>query len=183
MTIRERFAQSTFPKGEKPVAGEPSGGLVARAMKHFSTLTVAVIAFALGAAITHLPQAANAAAAPLVAATYDLAALTADTMPAPTTTFPNLRSKTLVVDDGMTVAVQMGTAFKHQHYNADEVQIVLEGTGTEWLGDKQIVLQPGTMVVIPRGTTHAGLVETSGHLKFVSMKSPPQDPTDVHPVP
>jgi mannose-6-phosphate isomerase-like protein (cupin superfamily) len=150
---------------------------------HFRTVAVAVIAFALGAAITHLPQAASAAAAPLVAATYDLAAMTADTMPAPTTTFPNLRSKTIVVDDGMTLALQMGTAFKHQHTNADEIQIVLEGTGTESLGDQQIVMKPGTMIVIPRGTTHAGIVETSGHLKFVSMKSPPQDPTDVHPVP
>jgi len=151
---------------------------------HFTTVAVAVISFAIGAAVTHLPQPAKAAAAPLVAATYDLAALTTDTMPAPTTTFPNLRSKTMVVDDGMTLAVQMGTAFKHQHYGADEIQIVLEGTGTEWLGDKQIDLKPGTMVVIPHNTTHAGLVDTSaGRLKFVSMKSPPQDPADIHPVP
>jgi mannose-6-phosphate isomerase-like protein (cupin superfamily) len=77
----------------------------------------------------------------------------------------------------------MGTAFKHQHTNADEIQIVLEGTGTEWLGDKQIDMKPGTMVVIPRGTTHAGIVDTSGRLKFISIKSPPQDPTDVHRVP
>jgi quercetin dioxygenase-like cupin family protein len=151
--------------------------------QHVRTVAVAVISFAIGAAVTHLPQAARAAAAPLVASTMDLAALSSATMPAPTTTFPNLQSKTLVVEDGMTVAVQMGTAFKHQHYGADEVQVVLEGTGTEWLGDKQIVLKPGTLVVIPRNTTHAGLVETSGHLKFVSIKSPPQDPTDVHPVP
>jgi hypothetical protein len=151
--------------------------------QHVRTVAVAVISFAIGAAVTHLPQAARAAAAPLVASTTDLAALTPATMPPPTATFPNLQSKTLVIDDGMTVAVQMGTAFKHQHYGADEVQIILEGTGTEWLGDKQIVLKPGTLVVIPRNTTHAGLVETSGHLKFVSLKSPPQDPTDVHPVP
>jgi len=152
--------------------------------QHIRTVAIAVIAFAMGAVITHLPQSARAAAAPLVAGTYDLGALTADTMPAPTTTFPNLHSKTMVVEDGMTLAVQMGTAFKHQHYTADEVQIVLEGSGTEWLGDSQISLKPGTMVVIPRNTTHAGLVDTSGgHLKFVSMKSPPQDPSDVHPVP
>jgi hypothetical protein len=151
--------------------------------QHIRTVAIAVLSFAIGAALTHLPQAARAAAAPLVAGTYDLAALTTDAMPPPTAIFPNLRSKTMVIDDGMTLAVQMGTAFKHQHYNADEVQIFLEGTGTEWLGDKQIALKPGTMVIIPRGTTHAGLVETSGHLKFVSLKSPPQDPGDVHPVP
>jgi mannose-6-phosphate isomerase-like protein (cupin superfamily) len=151
--------------------------------QHIRTVAIAVLSFAIGAAITHLPQAARAAAAPLVAGTYDLAALTTDTMPPPTTTFPNLRGKTMVIDDGMTLALQMGTAFKHQHYTADEIQIVLEGTATEWLGDSQVVLKPGTMLVIPKGTTHGGLVETSGHLKFVSIKSPPQDPSDVHPVP
>ena len=51
------------------------------------------------------------------------------------------------------------------------------------VGDKQVALEPGTMIVIPRGTTHGGLVATAGTLKFVSMKSPPQDPSDVHPVP
>ncbi len=151
--------------------------------QHVRTVAIAVVAFAMGAALSHLPQAASAAAAPLVAGTVDLAAMTADTMPAPTATFPNLRSKTLVVDDGMTLALQMGTAFKHQHTNADEIQIVLEGTGTGWLGDKQIDMKPGTLVIIPRGTTHAGIVDTSGRLKFISIKSPPQDPTDVHQVP
>jgi quercetin dioxygenase-like cupin family protein len=152
--------------------------------QHIPTVAIAVLSFAIGAAITHLPQAARAAAAPLVAGTYDLAALTTDTMPPPTTTFPNLRGKTMVVEDGMTLAVQMGTAYKHQHYTADEIQVVLEGTGTEWLGDKQVDLKPGVMVLIPRNTTHAGLVDTSsGHLKFVSIKTPPQDPSDVHPVP
>jgi mannose-6-phosphate isomerase-like protein (cupin superfamily) len=151
--------------------------------QHIRTVAIAVLSFAIGAAITHLPQAARAAAAPLVAGTYDLAVLTTDTLPPPTTTFPNLRSKTMVIDDGMTLAVQMGTAFKHQHYAADEVQIVLEGTGTAWLGDSQVALKPGTMLVIPKGTTHAGFVETSGHLKWISLKSPPQDPSDVHPVP
>jgi hypothetical protein len=149
---------------------------------HLRTVAVAVVAFAIGAAVTHLPQAANAAAAPLVAGTYDLNTLTSDNMPPPNTTFPNLHTKVYVVEDGMTLAVQMGTAFKHYHATADEIQIVLEGTGTEWLGDSQVQLKPGTMVVIPRGTNHAGLVDL-GHLKFVSIKSPPQDPTDVHPVP
>jgi mannose-6-phosphate isomerase-like protein (cupin superfamily) len=151
--------------------------------QHLRTVAVAVVAFAIGIAVSHLPQAASAAAAPLVAGTFDLAAMTADTLPPTTATFPNLHSKTLIVDDGMTLALQMGTALKHQHTNADEIQIVLEGIGTETLGDKQIVMKPGTMVVIPRGTTHAGIVETSGHLKFISIKTPPQDPTDVHFVP
>ena len=151
-------------------------------MNHLKLVAVAAIAFAIGAAVTHLPQAANAAAAPLTPATWDLTSITPDSLPPPSTTFPNLRSKTLVVDDGMTLAVQMGTAFKHQHMTADEIQIVIAGSGTEWLGTDQIALKPGTLVVIPRGTTHAGLVDNGG-LKFVSIKTPPQDPSDVHPVP
>ena len=150
--------------------------------QHVRTVAIAVMSFAIGAAVTHLPQPARAAAAPLLAGTYDLSALTPEMMPKPFPTLPNLLSKTMVVDDGMTLAVVMGTAAKHQHYTVDEIQIVLEGTGTEWLGDKQVALKPGTMLIIPRNTTHGGLVDL-GHLKFVAIKTPPQDPSDIHFVP
>jgi mannose-6-phosphate isomerase-like protein (cupin superfamily) len=152
-------------------------------MQHVRTLTIVALAFAAGAVAARAPLTARAAAAPLAASVIDLSAITPDTLPSPTATFPNLRSKTLVVADGMTAAVQMGTAPKHYHADANEVQIVLEGTGTEWLGDRQVTLRPGTMIVIPAGTNHAGLTETSGHLKFVSLKTPPQAATDVHFVP
>lgn len=114
-------------------------------------------------------------------AAIDLLAITADAMPAPSTTFPNLRSETLVVTDGMTLALQTGTALKHYHADANEIQVVLDGTGTEWLGNEQVALKPGMMIVIPMGTNHAGLVATSTTpLRFVSIKTPPQAPTDVH---
>lgn len=143
-------------------------------------LGVAAVGFTLGLSVAHMPLA-HAAAAPLQAQAVDLLAIAPDAMPTPTTTFPNLRSKTLVVADGMTAALQMGTAPKHYHADANEVQFVLAGTGTEWLGDKQVPLQAGMMIVIPAGTNHAGLVDTSGgKLRFVSIKTPPQAPTDVH---
>jgi mannose-6-phosphate isomerase-like protein (cupin superfamily) len=143
-------------------------------------LGVAAIGFALGLSVARIPMA-HAAAAPLQAAAVDLMAIAPEAMPSPTTTFPNLRSKTLVVADGMTAALQMGTAPKHYHADANEVQIVLAGTGTEWLGNEQVALQPGIMLVIPAGTNHAGFVDTSGgKLRFVSIKTPPQAPTDVH---
>lgn len=34
-------------------------------------------------------------------------------------------------------------------------------------------------LVIPKGTNHAGMIVTSGPLKFLAFKTPPQDPTDV----
>jgi mannose-6-phosphate isomerase-like protein (cupin superfamily) len=152
-------------------------------MKHIVTATIAAAAFILGIAADHMTSSARAAAAPLAPAAIDLTAISPDDMPPPSAIFPNLRSKTLVVADGMTAALSIGTAPKHYHSGANEIQVILDGTGTEWLGDRQVTLKPGMFVVIPSGTNHAGLTETSGHLKFVSIKTPPQDPADVHFVP
>ena len=143
---------------------------------------VAMLAFSAGIAVARLPSPAHAAAAPLQPLTIDTAAMTAASFPSPSPVFPNLLSKTVVVTDGMTAAVQTGNAFKHYHASANEIQIITEGSGTEWLGDHQVKLTPGTVVVIPMGTTHAGFTETAGHLKWVSLKTPPQDPADIHPM-
>jgi mannose-6-phosphate isomerase-like protein (cupin superfamily) len=148
--------------------------------QHARLAAVAAVSFAVGLFAAHAPQAARAALAPLQPAAIDLLAIAPDAMPAPSATFPNLRTKTLAVTDGMTAALQMGTAPKHYHANSNEIQIVLQGTGTEWLGDRQVELRPGMMIVIPAGTTHAGLVDTSGNLRFVSFKTPPQAADDVH---
>lgn len=151
-------------------------------MKHLFRTSAAIgLAFAAGIAVGHIPQTARAAAAPLQPATFDLAALTTADMPAPGAATPNLRTKPLVVADGATVAVHLGTVFKHMHKDANEIQIVISGGGTEWLGDHQVPLKPGTMLVIPAGTPHGGL--TDPNLKVVSVKTPPQDPTDIHPLP
>ncbi len=40
--------------------------------------------------------------------------------------------------DGMTLSVQDGNTPKHLHNNANEMQYILEGTGTIWLGDKEV---------------------------------------------
>jgi mannose-6-phosphate isomerase-like protein (cupin superfamily) len=152
-------------------------------LRHLRTALIAAFAFALGFALAHLPLTARAAATPLQPAAIDLMAITPDSMPTPTALLPNLRSKTLVVTDGMTVGVQMGTAAKHYHADANEVQVILAGTGTEWLGDHQVALKPGMMLVIPMGTNHAGMIVTSGQLTFLAFKTPPQAPTDVHFVP
>jgi mannose-6-phosphate isomerase-like protein (cupin superfamily) len=152
-------------------------------MRHLRTALIAAFAFALGFAFSHMPLTARAAATPLQPAAIDLMAITPDAMPTPGTTFPNLRSKTLIVTDGMTAALQTGTAAKHYHADANEIQVVMSGTGTEWLGDHQVALKPGMMLVIPMGTNHAGTTATDGPLTILSFKTPPQAPTDVHFVP
>ena len=145
------------------------------------TAVVAVLAFGAGLAVAHAPQPARAAAAPLQPAIIDLAAMAPSDLPTPTAASPNLRSKLLAAADGATVQVQIGTVIKHYHADANEIQIVLAGSGTEWLGDKQVALKPGMMLVIPAGTPHAGT--TDANLKIVAIKTPPQAATDVHPVP
>src|SRR3569623_63670 len=90
-----------------------------------------------------------------------------------------LRSKTLVSADGATVAVQDGNVPKHLHRDANEVQYILEGTGTIWLGDKEVHVKPGDLVIIPKGTPHGGTTPISGQVKAIAIKTPPQAPDDV----
>ncbi len=144
-----------------------------------SSFAVAAV-FGAGFATARMTPPVRAAAAPLTAQAIDLAALGAEALPVAS---PTLHAKTLVTQDGMTVAVQIGTVVKHYHADANEVQYVVDGTGTEWLGDKQVDLKPGMLLVVPKGTAHGGTVETSGHLKLVAIKTPPQDAADTHPVP
>ncbi len=115
---------------------------------------------------------AHAQAAPLMPAIIDLAALTDADLPA--TPNPDLRSKTLVVTDQATLGVQTGNVGKHFHSKSDEIQYIIEGTGTAWLGDKQVAIKPGTLLVIPKGTNHAGTVAMTGRFKAIAIKVPPQ---------
>ena len=144
------------------------------------TLAVAVLAFGAGYAVAHAPQPARAATA-LQPAVIDLAAITPMDLPTPTASSPNLRSTTLFAADTATGQIQIGTVAKHYHADANEIQFVVSGSGTEWLGDRQVALKPGTLLIIPAGTPHAGTVDPN--LKIYAIKTPPQSPTDVHPVP
>ena len=154
----------------------------------FTTALPVALAFAAGALLTPLAQrliptaqaqasVPTAAPAGLSAAIIDVAALKeADLAPTPN---PDLRNKTYVVTPNATIAVQMGNVAKHFHANADEIQYIVEGTGTAWLGSEKREIRPGMMIVIPRGTPHAGTEAISGRFKAIAIKVPPQDPKDV----
>ena len=88
------------------------------------------------------------------------------------------RSKTLVSADGATVSVQDGNVPKHMHANANEMQYILEGTGTIWLGDKEVKVKPGDLVIIPKGTAHGGTKPDGRTFKAIAIKTPPQAPND-----
>lgn len=89
-----------------------------------------------------------------------------------------LRTRNLVVTEWGTVGIQAGNIFKHYHETAHEVQFIIEGTGTAWLGDKEVTVKPGDLVVIPKGVHHAGTKPASGRFKALAIKFPMQGPDD-----
>ena len=88
------------------------------------------------------------------------------------------RSKMFMGTDGATVSIQVGNVPKHMHPNTNEIQYILDGTGTIWLGDKEVTVKPGDLVIIPKGTPHGGTKPISGQVKAIAIKTPPQAPDD-----
>ena len=126
----------------------------------------------------HAQPAASAPATPAALAPMiiDVAALKdADLNATPN---PDQRSKGFVATPNGTIAVQTGNVAKHFHSNVDEIQYIVEGTGTAWLGNEKREIRPGMLIVIPRGTHHAGTEASSGRFKAIAIKLPPQDPKD-----
>lgn len=108
----------------------------------------------------------------------DLRAMT-DREIGPVTNVGTIRSKTLVKTPNGTVAIQSGDAPKHTHQTADEIQYVISGTGTFWLGDTPKKVHPGDLIIIPKGTVHAGSHANSGRFKVIAIKLPPQAAGDI----
>ena len=121
----------------------------------------------------------------LLAITYGIVSLTGLTEDeiGPLVNGTDLRSRTLVATEQGTVAVQSGNVFKHFHADANEIQLVLAGSGSFWLGDRQVQVKPGDLVIIPKGTVHAGSQASEGRFRVLAIKLPPQRPDDTHRVP
>jgi quercetin dioxygenase-like cupin family protein len=90
-----------------------------------------------------------------------------------------LRSKGLLVTPSGTIAVQTGNVPKHTHMNSDEIQYVISGSGTFWLGDQERQVHPGDLIIVPKGVAHAGFRPTSGEFKVLAIKLPPQGAGDL----
>ena len=138
------------------------------------TLSLAV-AFAAGCSVTHLLRPAIAAEN-ITAQVIHTGELEGDALsPA---NAGGMRNKTFVSVDGATISIQDGSPPKHLHANAHEIQYILEGTGTIWLGDKDVTVKPGDLVVIPKGTAHGGTKPDGRTFKAIAIKTPPQAPDD-----
>jgi mannose-6-phosphate isomerase-like protein (cupin superfamily) len=138
------------------------------------------LAFVAGATVSRLSLPQAQAANDLTPMVIHVPDLVGDKISAPNA--GGLRSKAFVVQDGMTLAVQVGPVPKHMHMNANEIQYYLEGTGTIWLGDKEVHVKAGDLVIIPKGTVHGGTKTEGAPFKAIAIKTPPQAPDDIKPV-
>ncbi len=147
-----------------------------------AAFTVAVAgAFAAGLVLSplarHAVSDARAQAPSLTPTMIDIASLKHGDIP--TTQNPEMNSKLLVNTDNATVAIQSGNVAKHIHPKTDEIQFIVEGSGSMWLGTERKEFKPGTLIIIPKGTAHAGTIVANGPVKAIAIKIPPQPRDDV----
>jgi quercetin dioxygenase-like cupin family protein len=142
-------------------------------------------AFAAGLFVSRsIPPAwAQAPATKVSAQIIDVAAMTDAEIGPQAPNMGTRRSKLLVITPGGTIAIQSGNVPKHYHIGSEEIQYVISGSGTFWLGSEQHQIHPGDLIIIPKGTIHAGNIATSGEFKVLAIKLPPQAPDDMHMVP
>jgi mannose-6-phosphate isomerase-like protein (cupin superfamily) len=145
-------------------------------MNKLTALLSLTAAFAAGCTVTHFLRPALAADS-ITAQIIHTGDLSADDLgPANS---GGMHSKTFVAVDGATLSIQDGNPPKHLHANANEIQYILDGTGTVWLGDKEIPVKPGDLIIIPKGTPHGGAKSNGRPLKAIAIKTPPQAPDDL----
>jgi mannose-6-phosphate isomerase-like protein (cupin superfamily) len=140
-----------------------------------ATISIAA-AFAAGCGVTYLMQPARAAAENITAQVIHTGEMNGEALGLASGT--GLRSRMFVSADGATISIQDGNTPKHLHPNTNEIQFILEGTGTIWLGDKEVPVKPGDLIVIPKGTPHGGSKPDGRTLKAIAIKTPPQAPDD-----
>jgi mannose-6-phosphate isomerase-like protein (cupin superfamily) len=145
-------------------------------MKRLATALSIAAAFTAGCAVTHVLRPALAADT-ISAQIVHTGDLEGDALSALNAS--GMRNKLFVSVDGATISVQDGNPPKHLHTNANEIQFVLDGTGTIWLGDKEERIKPGDLIIIPKGTPHGGNKSDGRTIKALSIKSPPQAPDDI----
>ena len=150
-----------------------------RYQKTAVTLAIAA-AFVAGIAasplVEHAIGDAHAQAPALQPMMIDLAALKHDDL---AKAGPEMNARGLVVTDSGTVGIQSGNVNKHMHPKTDEIQYIIEGSGAMWLGGERKEFKAGTLIIIPKGTAHGGTLVTSGPVKAIAIKIPPQPRDDV----
>jgi mannose-6-phosphate isomerase-like protein (cupin superfamily) len=74
--------------------------------------------------------------------------------------------------DIMVVKVQ-GPFVWHMHEDTDDFFLVLKGRLTVRLRDREVVLEPGELFVVPRGVEHQTFAEEETHLLLIEPTGTP----------
>jgi mannose-6-phosphate isomerase-like protein (cupin superfamily) len=74
--------------------------------------------------------------------------------------------------DVMVVKVQ-GEFVRHTHDDTDDFFLVLEGRLTIRLPDREVVLHPGELFVVPRGVPHQPFAEEETHVLLIEPSGTP----------
>lgn len=61
-----------------------------------------------------------------------------------------------------------GIVVPHMHY-VEETIFYIEGKGSATVGEKEVSVRPGTMLVIPPGTVHSSIREGSEPLRYLAI--------------
>src|SRR5471032_1134345 len=162
------------------MASLSAGGFLV--VKRILTLVALPLVFAAGFCCARSMPVVHAAPPPMTPQIINLLSMP-DTAIGDVRPGTNIRSKIVAVADGATVSVQSGDVAKHFHADADEIQYIVEGSGKFTLGDTIRDIKPGDLIIIPKGTTHAGSQALSGRFRAIAFKTPPQAADNVHPVP
>ena len=146
-------------------------------MKNLFVWVGIAAAFVSGFVMARNMPAAQAQTPKFTAQIINLLAMTDDEISPSDPSRPG-RIRLLGASSEGTVSVQTGDVPKHYHVEADEIQYILDGAGTFWLGDTQHQVKAGDLIIIPRGVAHAGSKATTGRFKAMVVKIPPQRPGD-----
>jgi mannose-6-phosphate isomerase-like protein (cupin superfamily) len=144
---------------------------------HFAAIAAAFVAgLAASPVLRHAWTEAHAESAPLQPMVIDLMAIKHGDLPK--TSNPEMNTRMLVAADSGTLQLQSGNVAKHMHPKTDEIQYIIEGSGAMWLGNERKEFKPGTLIIIPKGTAHGGAIVSSGPVKALAIKLPPQPADD-----
>jgi mannose-6-phosphate isomerase-like protein (cupin superfamily) len=154
-------------------------------MRRLVLLGFVAFAFAAGFVTSRVSTVAFAQAAPpsLTPQIIDLAAMTDAQIGPQVPNMGTLRTRILVNTPEGTVAIQSGDVPKHMHLGSNEIQYIISGSGTFWLGNSMVHVHPGDLIIVPKGVAHAGSHATSGEFRALAIKLPPQAPGDTHLLP
>jgi len=61
-----------------------------------------------------------------------------------------------------------GIVAPHTHYT-EETIFYIEGKGTASVGEREVMIKPGTMLVIPPGTVHSSIREGTEPLRYLAI--------------